>query len=936
LAGLLILAVTATTTRAQEETAEAADDTTVVADPPAEVEKASGIPEGVNCGDGLLIPIWRPYDNLGSGDRFGRGILYGLLMIWLFIGVAIVSDKFMESIETITAQEKEVTIKDPRTGKNQIVVVKVWNETVANLTLMALGSSAPEIMLSVIEIWAKGFEAGDLGPGTIVGSAAFNLFMIIGLCMYVIPDDEVRKIKHLRVFIITATWSVFAYVWLYLILAQISKGKVESWEGILTFLFFPATVYTAYVADRRLFCYKYMSKTYRMNKHGIVVQTEKGTTDIESRAQEKFKDFEDEENMDPALVEFERSRREYINAMKRIRLENPDINPIELEMRAREEIMSKGPKSRAYYRLQASRKLAGKGDPTKAAKEAMQRELEEEQAREAAEAEAEIEEEKDDGVMRIFFDPPHYTVMENIGSFDVTIVRKGGDLNTAVCVDYKTEDGTACSPDDYSGVAGTLTFGPGELSKTVELSVEDDDMFEEDEHFYIRVSNPRRKDGIAIPEMNVEGEMVPSLQLGIPHMSTIMILDDDHGGVFQFEEHEAEITESVGTFELKVARQSGARGTVAIPFTTEEGTAKAGKDYEHVEGELLFNNEENAKTIEIPISEEDSYEKNVVMYVVIGEPRHISGPPGEGEGVDYAELDAKKPEDLTEEEKIALLGRPRLGDVTKIQIRIRESKEFKSSVDRMMQRGNASMMAGASSWKDQILEAFTVQAGDDDEEEEEEGGDEDAEKEEKMPTCGDYIMHFLTLFWKVIFSFIPPAGIANGYPCFVISIAMIGFCTAVIGDVAGHLGCFIFLKDSVNAIAFVALGTSVPDTFASKTAAIQDETADASVGNVTGSNAVNVFLGIGIAWSMAAIYHESQGRTFNVEAGSLGFSVTIFCIEAVLAIGILMLRRNPAVGGELGGPKNAKTISAGIFVFFWCFYVFMSALEAYKVIRPGF
>ena len=65
--------------------------------------------------------------------------------------------------------------------------------------------------------------------------------------------------------------------------------------------------------------------------------------------------------MDPALAEFERNRREYINAMKRIRLENPDINPIELEMRAREEITSKGPKSRAYYRLQASRKLAGKG-----------------------------------------------------------------------------------------------------------------------------------------------------------------------------------------------------------------------------------------------------------------------------------------------------------------------------------------------------------------------------------------------------------------------------------------------------------------------------------------------------------------------------------------------------------------------------------------------
>merc|ERR1712024_57289 len=295
--------------------------------------------------------------------------------------------------------------------------------------------------------------------------------------------------------------------------------------------------------------------------------------------------------------------------------------------------------------------------------------------------------------------------------------------------------------------------------------------------------------------------------------------------------------------------------------------------------------------------------------------------------------DAKKPEELTEEEKIALLGRPRLGDVTKIQIRIRESKEFKSTVDRMMQRGNASLAAGATSWKDQILEAFTVQAGDDDEEEEE-GGDEEGEKEEKMPTCGDYIMHFLTLFWKVIFAFIPPAGIANGYPCFVVSIAMIGVCTAVIGDVAGHLGCFIFLKDSVNAIAFVALGTSVPDTFASKTAAIQDETADASVGNVTGSNAVNVFLGIGIAWSLAAIYWEAQGKNFEVEPGSLGFSVTIFCIEALLAILILMARRSPAVGGELGGPKLFKTISSSIFVFFWCFYVAISAMEAYGVIKP--
>merc|ERR1719187_1001568 len=430
---------------------------------------------------------------MSIGDRFGRGLLYAVLMLWLFIGVAIVSDKFMESIEMITAQEKEVSVKDPKSGKTQVVVVKVWNETVANLTLMALGSSAPEIMLSVIEIWARKFKAGDLGPGTIVGSAAFNLFMIIGLCMYVIPDDEIRKIKHLRVFFVTATWSVFAYVWLYLILGAISYGVVESWEGILTFLFFPATVYTAFVADRRMFFYKYFDKKYRVQR-GVIVQSEKG--DIESRAQEKFKEFEDLEDMDPALAEFERNRRAYIQAMKRIRLENPNISLIDLETKAREEVMSKGPKSRAYYRAQATRKMAGKEDAKKALAKQLAADAEAEKAAAEAEAAAVETEKKDDGVTRIMFDPPHYTVMESVGTFEVTVVREGQDMNTTLQVDYKTEDGTASSDGDYIEAVGTLTFGPGETQKMITLEVLDDDVFEDDEHFYIRISNLRRKDGM--------------------------------------------------------------------------------------------------------------------------------------------------------------------------------------------------------------------------------------------------------------------------------------------------------------------------------------------------------------------------------------------------------------------------------------------------------
>merc|ERR1719384_2600269 len=541
---------------------------------------------------------------------------------------------------------------------------------------------------------------------------------------------------------------------------------------------------------------------------------------------------------------------------------------------------------------------------------------------------AKAAEKKDDGVCRVFFDPPHYTVMESAGCFPVTIVREGGDMNETIQVDYKTEDGSASSEGDYIEAIGTLTFGPGETQKHVTLEVLDDDVFEEDEHFYIRISNLRRKDGRAFKEIEVTADdgsrsMQATTQLGTPHMATIMILDDDHSGIFGFAESEAEIVESVGVFECKVQRISGARGKVAIPYSTEDGTAKDGTHYEAVEGELLFCNEETEKIIEIPIPDEESYEKNLIMYVNIEEPRHIAEGK-EGEGVDYSILDAKKPEELTEEEKIALLGRPCLGQNTKLQIRIKESKEFKSSVDKLMAKTNNSILAGSSSWLEQFTGAFEVQAeGDDDEEEGEEG-------EEKMPSCGDYIMHFLTLPWKLLFAVIPPTAIANGYPTFVVSIAAIGLCTAVIGDVAGHLGCFIYLKDCVNAIAFVALGTSVPDTFASKTAAIEDETADNSVGNVTGSNAVNVFLGIGIAWSMAAIYHETgcgddpRGPYFFVPVGSLGFSVTVFCIEAGLAIAILFARRSAAVGGELGGPKLFKTISSSCFVFFWVFYVAIS------------
>jgi len=76
--------------------------------------------------------------------------MYGLALIYLFLGIAIISDIFMVGIENITSQTVTVQVKDDD-GEMRNRKMLVWNATVANLTLMALGSSAPEILLALLE-----------------------------------------------------------------------------------------------------------------------------------------------------------------------------------------------------------------------------------------------------------------------------------------------------------------------------------------------------------------------------------------------------------------------------------------------------------------------------------------------------------------------------------------------------------------------------------------------------------------------------------------------------------------------------------------------------------------------------------------------------------------------------------------------------------------
>lgn len=906
------------------------------------------------CRPGILLPVWKPIDP-GLGQKVARAVVYFVSLMYMFLGVSIIADRFMASIEVITSQEKEVTITLPN-GETSLATVRIWNETVSNLTLMALGSSAPEILLSVIEVCGHGFEAGELGPGTIVGSAAFNMFVIIGICVWTIPNGESRKIKHLRVFFITAFWSIFAYIWLYLILSVMSPGEVEVWEALVTLLFFPVCVLLAWIADRRLLFYKYMGKRYRADKRGIVVETEGDLTPnkagMEMIADGKFPprggavvpaengrgNIQDDNtgnadnptatgamstgghlpmsnstmvNMENSR-ELDENRKEVIRILRELKQKYPDKELDQLVELANYYALLHQQKSRAFYRIQATRMMIGAGNVLKkhVADHARRTAVTEEEA--PVEDDLEI-------CSHISFESPHSQCMENCGVLILTVVCQGGLGENTFYVDYRTEDGSANAGSDYDYSEGTLVFKPGDTHKEIKVGIIDDDIFEEDEHFFVRLLNLRVGDAEGMFESDEVGA-APKARLVEPLVATVTILDDDHAGIFTFGDSTFRVSESVGTMEVTVVRNSGARGTVILPYHTEAGTAKPGEDYEDARGELEFTNDQTTQTIQVRIIDDEEYEKHENFYIVLEEPRWLK------RGISALLLNQEGTEgQLSAEEeearRIAEMGKPILGEHSRLEVVIEESYEFKSTVDKLIKKTNLALVIGTHSWREQFVEAVTVSAGD---------GDEDEEgREERLPSCYDYVMHFLTVFWKVLFACVPPTEYWNGWACFCVSISVIGLLTAVIGDLASHFGCTVGLRDTVTAVVFVALGTSIPDTFASKVAAIQDQHADASVGNVTGSNAVNVFLGIGVAWSVAAVYWKVKGKKFLVDPGSLAFSVTLFTIFAFISMAVLLFRRRPSIGGELGGPKVPRLLTTLLFLGLWFLYILFSSLEAY-------
>uniref|UniRef100_A0A3Q3H384 Solute carrier family 8 member 2a n=1 Tax=Labrus bergylta TaxID=56723 RepID=A0A3Q3H384_9LABR len=730
----------------------------------------------VVCKPGILLPVWLPL-NPPVGEQAGRAVVYFMCLMYIFLGISIIADRFMASIEVITSQEKEVTITNSN-GERTVTTVRVWNETVSNLTLMALGSSAPEILLSVIEVCGHNFEAGELGPSTIVGSAAFNMLVIIGLCVSVIPNEESRKIKHLRVFFITAFWSIFAYIWLYLILAVISPGIVEVWEAIVTLLYFPVCVVLAWIADRRLLFYKYMHKRYRADKrHGIVVEME---GDLAPKGIDIIMDGKLSdggacpENSSSVTVSVQtgneldqKTNDEVVQILKDLKEKHPDKDLDQLIEMANYSTLVQKKKSRAFYRVQATRMMIGAGNILK------------KHAAEHTRRSGGLDSDKAT-CSHICFESAQYQCTENCVSMSLGVILDGGTGQDTFYVDYCTENGSANAGADYEFTKGTLVFKPGETHKEIKVGILDDDVFEEDEHFFVRLQNLRLEEG------GSEGAGSPQKgRLVEPLVATITILDDDHAGIFTFGQQVLRVSESTGTLTVTVVRNSGSRGTVSVPYHTEDGSAKAGVDYEDTRGELEFTNEQTSQVLKVRIINVEEYEKQENFFIVLEDPkwlkRGLSGECG-------SEEDARR---------ISEMGKPILGEHSRLEVIIEESCEFKNTVDKLLKDTNLAEVLGTHSWREQFMEALSVSSGDGDE-------------EQRMPNCFDYFMHILCIFWKILFAFVPPTEYWNGWACFIVSISVIGILTAVIGDLASHFGCTVGLRDTVTAVVFVALGTSLP------------------------------------------------------------------------------------------------------------------------------
>ncbi|XP_070172870.1 sodium/calcium exchanger 2-like isoform X8 [Littorina saxatilis] len=888
--------------------------------------------DGPPCSSWLLLPA----ENLWSEGM--RGFLYTVALAYLFMGIAIASDMFMCSIEVITSKKRKVVLWDEERQEKVEREVLLWNETVANLTLMALGSSAPEILL------ATGEMVGDLddreprdalGTFTIIGSAAFNLLIITAVCVMSVPTGEVKTIKELGVFIVTSIWSIWAYVWMLIVVQYISPGQIDPWEAWVTLGYLPLFVFMSYLTDRGCCCAKrkvegvdseedqesvpvrvvghqHQHFTRTVPKELRVLEAEKahrmsvislgtGGDKIQEEAQQAATNNEMSIGVKKTLKEPETT------VVARARFRHAAVSAL----------MGSAGLSRKHERRNRMADVVAKVQKINdAIKQGKAPEVVRKMLRKPSLTPSHCFEVYStwsptltgDLLGKFTFASDRYAVLESAGTLEIDVLfhrqlqsvhlmksmtsdkgspTKNGQATPvstsgvtpkvvgAVSVDYETREGSAKSGKDFKNTQGTLTFDENEYRKVITVPIINDNQYEADVDFYILLKNPAGGGG-----------------LGDPSIARVTIVDDDDPGEFLFEEPHYHADMKSGKVTVRVIREHGFDGKVTLEYSTIDGTAVGGNslgtavDYIECHGELVFEHGETTKTITVDIHKNSAQgPKNFIITI-----RN----PSTG---------------------------AKIGIRSAVVVHLNKAGNY--NLDELMERvGEVLEDDGEEeiTWGGQFAQAMTV------------APEKDEEGNEVLPKWHHYLMHFISFFWKVFCALIPPTSIGGAWPSFFVSLVFIGAMTTLVEQVGKLLGCVVGLENSVTGITIIALGTSLPDTFASRTAALQDEHADAAIGNITGSNSVNVFLGLGLPWVIKTIHALIYGYTFKVKTDNLAQSVTIFGTAGTICIVCLLLRRK-FVGGELGGSALGKYSMAIFVVSLWSVYVVVISLHASKLLH---
>lgn len=191
-------------------------------------------------------------------------------------------------------------------------------------------------------------------------------------------------------------------------------------------------------------------------------------------------------------------------------------------------------------------------------------------------------------------------------AFTFTISLQNASTKT-VSVDYATADGTATSGSDYAATFSTLSFAPGDTSKTITVNVNGDTTVEPDENFFVNLSN-------AVNAAIGNGQGIGK------------ILDDDSMpglAISDVTKFEGKRGNTAFTFTVTLSYASA--NTVTVYYATADGSAKTSdRDYTAASGTLTFNPSEISKTITISVKGDTNVELDETFFVNLSSPTNAT------------------------------------------------------------------------------------------------------------------------------------------------------------------------------------------------------------------------------------------------------------------------------------------------------------------------